>query len=118
MFDWMIRMAAWAAGFNDRQLQLIEASMPATRRLIDLVNKAQPLIQKFLPLVKEAEPLVNQALPMIKQATVELQSIAPALETVLVVIERHMAAGKTQSQSLAAIEHVLSSLSKSGGHTS
>ena len=98
MFEWLIRMAAWATGFSPRQLQLIEASMPATRKLIDLVNT------KILPLVKQAQPLITEA-------ETEIQTIAPAIEAVLVVVERHMAAGKTQSQSLAAIEKYLSGLS-------
>lgn len=91
--------------------------MPATRRLIDLINKAQPLIQKALPLAKqaqplidEAKPLVTEALPLIQQFSVEIENIAPALQAVLAVVERHMAAGKSKNDSLAAIEKYLSGL--------
>ena len=102
----LIEMAAHAAGFTDAQLCVIDKELPACRKLIDLVVKAQPLIKEFVPLLNQAEPLIKQALPMIQEATPvvteamkEIQAIQPAIQIVLGIVQRDLAAGHTIEQS-------------------
>ena len=102
----LIDMAAHAAGLTDAQLAVIEKELPACRKLIDVVIKSQPLIQKFVPIINQAEPLVNEAMPLIQQAaplvteaSKELQAIGPAIQIVLGIVQRDLAAGHSIEQS-------------------
>ena len=95
-FDWLLHLSASLAGFSDSQLDTIEKSMPATRRLIDLVVKSEPQI-------KQATALMSQAAPLINEASEELKTIAPAINIILAVVQRDLAAGKSANDAIKNI---------------
>lgn len=105
--DWLLNIAAWAAGFSQTQLALIERRLPNLRKLIDIINKLQPTINKIVPLVNEAMPDIEAALPLIQEAAKEVHVLAPALEIVLSVIERDLSAGKTRQDAISGIVNKL-----------
>lgn len=109
--DWLLKMAAYAAGFSPKQLALIEKSLPATHKFIALIVKAQPLIEKAIPIANEAMPVIKEALPLVNELAVELQKIGPALEIILDVIEKHTEVGKSQADAINAIHNALARFS-------
>jgi hypothetical protein len=108
-FDWLISMAASAAGIPQETLDKIEKAMPATKELLDLINRNQALIVTAQALAKQIEPLIPPALelwkkvdPLIPQIQAEMVDITPALSAVLDVLHQHQSDGK--SMAMAADE--------------
>lgn len=101
--DWLIRLGAFAVGFNSDQLALIEQNFPKLHRVITIGVKLQPIATKIAPLIDEAQPLVQEAMPLIEEALKEVHDLGPVLEVVLTVIERDMNAGKSRNDAISGI---------------
>ncbi len=114
MFDWLIQMAASAAGVPQETLDKIDKAMPATKALIDLLNKHQALIVTAQALVKQAAPLVPPALdlwaqvqPLVPQIQEEIADIMPAAKAIQ--------AGKSTAEASASVANAIIN-AHHGGH--
>lgn len=105
--DWLIKLGAFAVGFNPQQEALIERQMPNLHKLIRTGTQLEPIAAKIAPLVDQATPLAQQAMPLIEQALKEFHDLAPVLEMVLTVIERDMNAGKARNDAISGIVNKL-----------
>jgi uncharacterized protein YoxC len=121
MFDWMIQMAAGAAGLSPEALDKIEKALPSTKELIDLVNRSQPLIVTAQALAKQAQPLIAPATelwskiePLIPQVQRELADILPAASAILDVLHKHQQEGKSMAEASASIASAITA--HHGGH--
>ena len=77
---WLIDLVGHVSGLSEAQLGQIEKALPRTKALIDLLNKAQPIIEQAQSLYIEAEPLIDQALN-------EWQTVGPAAQLLIDVME-------------------------------
>lgn len=101
--DFFLKIAAYFAGFDERQLGVIERSMPTVRKLVDLVIQAQPLVQKAQPEIEQLIPLVQEAMKYVPQASEEFQTLGPALNILISVIEKDLATGQSREEAIHSV---------------
>lgn len=93
---------SWLLGwiFTQPQVKTIDASIPATSKLIQVGKQLAPLVQQAIPIVTKAEPLL-------KEAADELQIIWPAIEIVLNEFAKHKASGAPSITAAANVHRSL-----------
>jgi uncharacterized protein YbjT (DUF2867 family) len=96
----LIDVIGHVSGLNDRQLEQIEQSLPATKALIDLLNQAHPIIE-------QAQALYHEAQPLIDQAGKEWQTVGPAAQILIDVISHHLNKGSSPAEAAEAARAAL-----------
>ena len=96
----LIDVIGHVSGLNDRQLEQIEQSLPATKALIDLLNQAHPIIEQAQALYREAQPLIDQA-------GKEWQTVGPAAQILMDVISHHLNKGSSPAEAAEAARAAL-----------
>jgi uncharacterized protein YbjT (DUF2867 family) len=103
---WLIDLMGHVSGLSDAQLRQIEKSLPASKALIDLLHRADPMIEQAQKLYAEAEPLINEAMK-------ELQTVGPAMQILIDVIEHHVNQGSSPAEAAEAVRTSLNGSIKS-----
>src|ERR1700734_4045478 len=103
---WLFDLIGHVSGLSDAQLRQIEKSLPATKALIDLLKRAEPMIDQAQKLYVEAEPLIDEAKK-------ELQTVGPAMQILIDVIEHHVNKGGSPAEAAEAVRTALDGSIKS-----
>jgi uncharacterized protein YbjT (DUF2867 family) len=103
---WLFDLIGHVSGLSDAQLRQIEKSLPATKALIDLLKRAEPMIDQAQKLYVEAEPLIDEAMK-------ELQTVGPAMQILIDVIEHHVNKGGSPAEAAEAVRTALDGSIKS-----
>src|ERR1700739_1429341 len=102
----LIDLIGHVSGLSDAQLRQIEKSLPASKALIDLLSRAQPIFEQAQKLYAEAGPLIDEAMK-------ELQTVGPAAQILIDVIEHHVNNGSSPAKAAEAIRTALNGSIKS-----
>jgi|HubBroStandDraft_2_1064218.scaffolds.fasta_scaffold00063_22 hypothetical protein len=79
MSNFVIDMAAHAAGLSDAQLAKLEADAPGIAALVHTLRENTPLIQQWQALYEAGKPLLSQATPLFTQTQALYEKTKPLI---------------------------------------